>query len=74
MGKEIWYNQMNAEQHRVADLQALPDGPGLFCRLAALSDVYVTVLHCAPVALPGNKIETGIAFSDCVNKPGGLHE
>ena len=74
MRNKIWYNQMNDEQHGVADLQALPYGPGLFCCPAGLSDVYVTVLHCAPVALPGNKIETGIAFSDCVNKPGGLNE
>ena len=69
MGKEIWYNQMNDEQHRVADLQALPDGPGLFWCPAALSDSYVTVLHYASSALPDNKIEPGIAFSDSDNRP-----
>ena len=69
MRKNIWYNQMNDEQRRVADLQALPEGPGLFCCPAALSDAYVTVLHCASSALLDNKIEPGIAFSDCVNKP-----
>ena len=60
---------MNDEQHRVAHLQALPDGSGLFCRPAALSNVYVTVLHCTSSALPDNKIEPGIAFSDSVNRP-----
>ena len=69
MRKEIWYYQMNDEQRRVAHLQALPDGPGLFCRPAAFSDTYVTVLHSAPVALPDNKIESCIAFLDCINRP-----